>query len=138
PGNAGTAGGAIRNVGVESLAPAPVVALCRSENVDLVVVGPEAPLVVGAVDEAGIAAFGPRREAARLEGSKAFLKELAARHGIPTAPFVVTRDIAEAERYIDARGRAVVVKADGLCGGKGAVVTSTAEEAKAAARSMLV
>jgi phosphoribosylamine---glycine ligase len=141
PGNAGTASGAIRNVAVESLAPAPVVALCRRERVDLVVVGPEAPLVAGvvdALDEAGIAAFGPRRAAARLEGSKAFLKELAARHGIPTAPFLVTRDFAEAERYIDARGRAVVVKADGLAGGKGAIVTSTADEAKAAARSMLV
>jgi phosphoribosylamine--glycine ligase len=142
PGNGGTSGtAAMRSVPLPSAAPAAAVELARRERVDLVVVGPEAPLVAGVVDalEAeGIPTFGPRKAAARLEGSKAYVKELCARHGIPTAPFVVTSDFGEAERYIDGRGRPVVVKADGLAAGKGAVVTSTAAEAKAAAKAMLV
>jgi phosphoribosylamine--glycine ligase len=94
--------------------------------------------VVDALDEAGIAAFGPRAAAARLEGSKAFLKQFAARHDIPTAPFLVTSDIDEAERYVAARGCPVVVKADGLAAGKGAVVTRDAAHARTIARAMLV
>ncbi|MBM4358423.1 MAG: phosphoribosylamine--glycine ligase [Deltaproteobacteria bacterium] len=123
------------------LSPAAIVAAARATEVELVVVGPEGPLCAGVVDAleaAGIVAFGPRRAAARLEASKAFMKELAASAGIPTAPFLVTGDLAEACRYIDERGRPVVVKADGLAAGKGAVVTSTAGEAKAVARRMLI
>src|SRR4030095_5166580 len=101
----------------------------------------EAPLCAGAVDalsDAGILAFGPRRRAAQLEASKAFTKRLCTRWSIPTAPYLVTRDIEEAETYIAERGRALVVKADGLAAGKGAIVTSTPEEARAAARQLLV
>jgi phosphoribosylamine--glycine ligase len=109
--------------------------------VDLVVVGPEGPLCAGVADalaDAGIRVFGPSRAAATLEGSKAFMKQFAARHGIPTAPFAVVTDMAAAEAEIRKRGAPVVVKADGLCAGKGVVVASTVDEALAAARSMLV
>lgn len=126
---------------IANLGPEAVVALAQSENIDLVVVGPEAPLCAGVVDalgQAGIAAFGPSKMAAQLEGSKVFMKRFASRHGIPTANYLVTEDIAEAEGYIDQHPAARVVKADGLAGGKGAIVTKTAEEAKAAARSMLI
>ena len=95
-------------------------------------VGPEAPLCAGVVDaleEAGILAFGPRRDAAALEGSKAFLKRFAARHGIPTAPYAIVGSFAEAEAEIRRRGAPIVVKADGLCAGKGVVVAATADEA---------
>lgn len=142
PGNAGTATtDGLRNVPLDVADPSVVTAAARELGVDLVVVGPEAPLCAGVVDAltgAGVAAFGPTRDAARLEGSKAFMKRFATRHGIPTADYIVTSDYAEAERYIDDRGAAVVVKADGLAGGKGAVVTKNAAEAKAAARAALV
>ncbi|RLB63854.1 MAG: phosphoribosylamine--glycine ligase, partial [Deltaproteobacteria bacterium] len=108
---------------------------------DLVVVGPEGPLCDGVVDalsEAGITAFGPSGAAAQLEGSKAFLKRFATRHDIPTAAYTIVTDFAAAEQAIDSSPGPVVVKADGLAGGKGAIVTSTTEQAKAAARSMLV
>jgi phosphoribosylamine--glycine ligase len=140
PGNAGTAASpGVRNAAIAALEPEAVVGLARRERADLVVVGPEAPLCAGVVDAlgaAGIAAFGPTAAAARLEGSKAFLKEFASRHGIPTAPYRIVRDVTAAEAYIDQRGPQVV-KADGLCGGKGAIVTSGADEAKAAARRLL-
>ncbi len=145
PGNVGTESRigpvAIRSLVGASLAPAAVVALARQQAIDLVVVGPEGPLcegVVDALEAAGIQVFGPRKAAARLEASKAFLKRLAETAGIPTAPFFVTSNYADAARYIDERGRPVVVKTDGLAGGKGAIVTSTPEEAKAAAYAMLV
>jgi phosphoribosylamine--glycine ligase len=143
PGNAGTAGTSgtgCRNVPIAALDAEHVIELAVRELVDLVVVGPEAPLVAGVVDalEAlGIAAFGPRAAPARLEGSKAFLKEFATRNDIPTAPYRIVTDVGEADRYIDERARPQVVKADGLCGGKGAIVTSTAAEAKAAAARLL-
>lgn len=121
--------------------PTAVVAAAKANDVDLVVVGPEAPLCHGVVDAstaAGVLAFGPTAAAARLEGSKAYMKRFALERGIPTAPFIITSDYAEAARYIDASERARVVKADGLAGGKGAVVARSSEEAKAAARSMLL
>jgi phosphoribosylamine--glycine ligase len=129
-----------RGVPTDGLAPDSVVELARREQADLVVVGPEAPLVAGAVDaleEAGILAFGPRREAAMLEGSKAFLKRFATRHGIPTAPYAIVTTFAEAEAVIRRRGVPIVIKADGLCAGKGVVVASTTAEALEAAREML-
>jgi phosphoribosylamine--glycine ligase len=113
----------------------------REEHPDLVVVGPEAPLVAGVVDAleaAGVLAFGPKKDAAILEGSKAFLKGLAAREGIPTAPFVTVTRFAEAEAHIRAHGAPIVVKASGLCAGKGVVVATSVAEALAAARAMLV
>jgi phosphoribosylamine--glycine ligase len=119
---------------------AAVVAFCRDHEIDLVVVGPEAPLVAGLVDDldaAGILAFGPKRAAARLEGSKAHVKELCAAHAIPTARFALARDLGQARRAIAEIGAPVVVKADGLAAGKGVVVAATVAEAEAAAAAML-
>jgi phosphoribosylamine--glycine ligase len=132
------------NVGTERVgknAPARVddvgglVDLASREKVDLVVVGPELPLVLGLVDALGargIRAFGPSRAAARLEGSKSFMKRFCERHGIPTAPFAVFDDPDAAELHARACARPPVVKADGLAAGKGVVVPESAEEACAA------
>ena len=114
-----------------------LVAFCRAQQIDLVVPGPELPLVHGLVDrleEAGIRAFGPRAAAARLEGSKAFAKEFCARHGIPTAPGrVFSRDqVDEAVAHLRRHGAPVVVKADGLAAGKGVTVAPTVDDALAA------
>ncbi len=131
PGNGGTAAlGANFPVDVEDVAA--IVALARREAVDLAVVGPEAPLVAGAVDalrEAGVEVFGPEKRAAILEGSKIFSKEFLARHGIPTADFAIFDDADAAEAYVRAAARPLVVKADGLAAGKGVVVASSTAEA---------
>ena len=119
PGNAGIAAVG-RTTAVDPTDADQVVALAKRESADLVVVGPEAPLVAGVVDalrEHGIDAFGPDREAARLEGSKIFSKEFMARHEIPTAGFAVFDDPDAATRYIEEANRPLVVKADGLAGG---------------------
>lgn len=132
PGNGGMAGLG-PNYPVDVNDPTAIVSLAKEIGAELVIVGPEAPLVAGAVDalEAeGIAAFGPTKEAAQLEGSKIFSKEFMARHGIPTAGFKIFSDPDEADRYIDEENRPLVVKADGLAAGKGVFVTKTAEEAK--------
>ena len=116
-----------------------VVGFCRDEAVDLVVVGPEAPLVAGLVDRLeaeGIRAFGPRAAAAELEGSKAFAKALCARFGIPTADFRSFDDPDAARAHIRAVGAPVVVKADGLAAGKGVVMAATLAEALAAVDRM--
>jgi phosphoribosylamine--glycine ligase len=108
--------------------------------VDLAVVGPEDPLCNGVVDElgsAGVLSFGPNRRAARLEGSKAFMKAFAERHGIPTAAYRIVRTVDEARQAVAAFDEPPVVKADGLCGGKGVVVAATHDEALEAALSML-
>ncbi len=144
PGNPGIAQVA-RCVAIDRTAPAvdanaAIVALARAEAVELVVVGPEGPLVAGLADQlraAGIATFGPGAAGARLEGSKVFSKQLFARHGIPTAPFAVATTVAEADAAIARLGGALVVKADGLAAGKGVVVAATEDEARAAAREML-
>ncbi len=140
------------NPGIARLCPtAPVaagdldgqVALAIARGVELVVVGPEAPLCAGLADRlraAGIPCFGPGADGARLEGSKAFSKELFARHGVRTAGFRVCATEAEAEAAIaelTAGGAGVVVKADGLAAGKGVVVAADAAEARAAAAAML-
>jgi len=137
------------NPGIEQLARcipvaltdhAGIAALATSEAVDLVVVGPEAPLVAGLADELraqGLLTFGPGKIGAQLEGSKAFSKQFFARHGIPTARFVVTSSVQEADAAVDAMGGAVVIKADGLAAGKGVVVATSAAEAKVAVREML-
>jgi phosphoribosylamine---glycine ligase len=111
-----------------------IVSLCRERAVDLVVPGPELPLVLGLVDRleaAGIKAFGPSAAAARLEGSKAFAKEFCSRHGIPTAAFrSFAADQAEfARAHVRERGAPIVVKADGLAAGKGVTVAATVDEA---------
>jgi phosphoribosylamine--glycine ligase len=110
-------------------------------DVELTVVGPEAPLCAGLVDALaarGLSALGPTREAAALEGSKAFAKEFMARHGVPTGAFAVFDQLEAAERYVDAATGALVVKADGLAAGKGVVVCDDRAEAHAAVRRMLV
>lgn len=142
PGNPGAARVA-RLVPLDPSSNAAIVAAARGERADLVVVGPEAPLVAGVVDAleaAGIPGFGPTAGAARLEGSKSFAKEFMVRHAIPTAPFALADDVPGAERAIDrflAAGR-VVLKADGLAAGKGVLVTADAAEARAFARACLV
>ncbi len=142
PGNGGIAEiGKVRRASVDISSNAAIVALAEKERADLVVIGPEAPLVAGVVDALtarGIAAFGPTRAAAALEGSKAFLKDFAVRHGIPTARHRTALSFDEARAEIEARGAPIVVKADGLCAGKGVVVASTTDEAIDAAREMLV
>src|SRR5579859_833873 len=134
PGNAGTAAVG-RNAPVRADDVHGMVDLALRERVDLVVVGPEAPLTAGLVDalEAkGVRAFGPSLAAARLEGSKAFMKHFCKRHGIPTAPFAVFDDADAAERHLRASKQPLVVKADGLAAGKGVVVADSVDEACAA------
>ncbi len=140
PGNAGTAlEPKCRNVPVSAMDVAGLVALARAEGVVLTVVGPEGPLVAGVVDafqEAGLACFGPRRLAARLEGSKQFSKEFLVRHGIPTPRYAAfTRENFDAAR-VRAQRPPIVVKADGLAAGKGVIIAATAEEAVRAAEGM--
>jgi len=117
-----------------------IVAFCRQAAVDLVVVGPEAPLVAGLVDALegeGIAAFGPTAAAAALEGSKGFMKDLCARQDIPTAAYRRFTDAVSAKAHIAAIGAPIVVKADGLAAGKGVVVAATLAEAAAAVDAVL-
>ena len=131
----------VRRAAIGGLDAEEAVRLARAEGAHLVVVGPEAPLCAGVVDALGaegILAFGPTREAARLEGSKVFLKDFAARHGIPTAGYRVARSFEEAEAILRERGAPIVVKADGLCAGKGVVVAATMGEALEAARAALI
>jgi phosphoribosylamine--glycine ligase len=116
------------------------VALALAEKIDFVVVGPETPLVAGLVDrlaKVGIKAFGPSAEAAQLEGSKGFTKDLCRRHNIPTGAYERFADLDKALAYIDAQGAPIVVKADGLAAGKGVVVAETVEQAREAVRDML-
>jgi phosphoribosylamine---glycine ligase len=134
PGNAGTA----LESGVENVALPDIrdlIAFSKKENIQLTVVGPEAPLAEGVVDAfraAGLAIFGPTRAAAQLESSKDFAKAFMTRHGIPTARYASFTSGEEARAYIDAQGAPIVVKADGLAAGKGVVVAATREEALAA------
>ena len=112
-----------------------VVAFAKEKGIDLVVVGPEAPLAGGIVDDlaaAGVKAFGPTKLAAEIEGSKAFSKDLMKKYGIPTAKYEVFSDAAAARAYVKAEGAPIVVKADGLAAGKGVVVAMTEAEALAA------
>jgi phosphoribosylamine--glycine ligase len=134
PGNAGIAAEA-------ELAPldlsdhAAVIAFCKAHAVDFVVVGPEAPLVAGIVDDleaAGVKTFGPSKAAARLEGSKGFTKDLARANRIPTAAYERFHAAEPAKAYVCARGAPIVVKADGLAAGKGVVVAQSNAEAEAA------
>jgi phosphoribosylamine--glycine ligase len=118
-----------------------ILALCRRERIDFVVVGPEAPLVAGLVDRleaAGIAAFGPSAAAAVLEASKGFTKDFCARHGIPTAAYGRFRDAEGARAFLRKQGAPIVVKADGLAAGKGVTVAMTMAEALAAVDDALV
>ena len=112
-----------------------IVGFCNDNAVDFVVVGPEGPLVAGLVDrlaEAGIMAFGPRADAAVLEGSKGFTKDLCAKYGIPTAAYGRFKDAASARAFVRKKGAPIVVKADGLAAGKGVIMAETEAEALAA------
>lgn len=112
-----------------------LVAFATGNAVDLVVVGPEQPLVLGLVDRltaAGIRAFGPSQAAAELEGSKGFMKDICAKYGVPTAAYRRFTDAAAARAYVDEVGAPIVVKADGLAAGKGVVIATTVDEAHAA------
>ncbi|MCC6643986.1 MAG: phosphoribosylamine--glycine ligase [Polyangiaceae bacterium] len=140
PGNGGTAR-EHENVPLARVDdPAEVVRVARELSPDLIVVGPEAPLAAGCADalrDAGFLVFGPGRDGARLEGSKAYFKEFAARHRLPTAACATFTDAAAAHAHLDAVGRPLVVKADGLCAGKGVVVPATLAEAHDAVDAML-
>jgi phosphoribosylamine--glycine ligase len=139
PGNPGTAQHGT-NVVLDVTDHRAVIDFCRVMKVDFVVVGPEAPLVAGLVDDltaAGIKAFGPSKAAAQLEGSKAFTKDLCAEFDIPTAAYRRFTDAQAAKAYVRSYGVPIVVKADGLAAGKGVVVATSFEEA-AEAISMMI
>ncbi len=140
PGNAGTAREPkLRNVAVAADDVAGLVTLAQREAIDLTIIGPEAPLVLGVVDAfeaAGLRCFGPRRAPAQLEGSKAFTKEFLRRHSIPTAAYATfTADTFDAD-WVRRQRSPIVVKASGLAAGKGVIIAATADEAIEAAQSM--
>lgn len=138
PGNPGIANHA-ELVGLDAADHAAVIAFCAAQQIGLVVVGPEAPLVDGLTDSlraAGVPVFGPSKAAAQLEGSKAFTKELCARHNIPTAGFERVRSEGEGMAALARFGAPVVVKADGLAAGKGVTVALTLTEAEDAVREI--
>lgn len=141
PGNAGSAKEpGVENVDINAESIGELKSFALREEVDLTIVGPEAPLVAGIVDDfeaAGLKIFGPSRQASQLEGSKAFTKDFLARHKIPTADYANFTDVTEAIAYIKKKGVPIVVKADGLAAGKGVIVAQTEEEAIAAVASML-
>jgi phosphoribosylamine--glycine ligase len=136
-------GGMTSGVEPVAIAPGDVVALAgwaAAQSIDLVVVGPEAPLAAGLVDRlerSGIPAFGPTKAAARIESSKSYAKALMQRAGVPTADFASFVDHGEASGYVREHGAPIVVKASGLAAGKGAVVCETVEEALQALESMM-
>ena len=131
PGNAGISEDAeCINIGAEDIDG--LVDFCTENGVDLVVIGPEAPLVLGLADrlkEKNIRAFGPSADAAILEGSKGYMKDLCSRYGIPTAAYGRFRETAPAKQFIDDRGAPIVVKADGLAAGKGVIICETIAQA---------
>lgn len=141
PGNPGTAAeNKISNVEIGPCDLDKLVAFATTEKIDLTIVGPEAPLVIGVVDAfraAGLKIFGPTKNAAQLEGSKSFTKDFLARHNIPTAHYAVFTDTDQALAYLDKVGAPIVVKADGLAAGKGVIVAMTIEEARHAVTDML-
>ena len=141
PGNAGTASEHnVSNINIDVLAIPELVAFAQQEKIDLTIVGPEAPLVAGVVDQfaaAGLTIFGPTRAAAQLEGSKAFSKDFLARHNIPTAAYQNFTDVEAAKAYVRQQGAPIVIKADGLAAGKGVILAQSEAEAFAAIDHML-
>lgn len=141
PGNAGTAlEDNLENVAIDVLDITALIEFAREQHIDMTVVGPEAPLVAGIVDDfqaAGLACFGPSKAAAQLEGSKAFSKDFLARHNIPTGAYANFTDVDAATAYVRAQGAPIVIKADGLAAGKGVIVALTLAEAEEAITDML-
>lgn len=136
PGNGGTSLVA-ENVAIDVGDHAAVISFCQQNAIELVVVGPEVPLVAGIADDlraAGFAVFGPSRAAAQLEGSKAFTKSLCDETGIPTAAYARFNALEPALDYVQAQGAPIVIKADGLAAGKGVTVAASLDEAEAALR----
>ena len=141
PGNAGTAlEKKTENVPLDVMDIDGLLTFAKDNNVDLTIVGPEAPLVAGIVDlfqAANMDIFGPTKGAAQLEGSKAFAKDFLQRHGIPTASYATFTEVAPALAYINEQGAPIVIKADGLAAGKGVILADTIEQACAAVEDML-
>jgi phosphoribosylamine--glycine ligase len=139
PGNAGTAlEDGVENVAITAIPD--LIEFVKRENIELTVVGPEAPLAAGVVDAfraEGLKIFGPTKAAAQLESSKDFAKRFMTRHNIPTAFFDTFSDIASAKAYVEKHGAPIVIKADGLAAGKGVVVAMTKDEAFDAIAMML-
>ena len=140
PGNAGTAPEPkLQNLPLT--AHTDLIDFCRKENVAFTIIGPEAPLAAGIVDDfraAGLPVFGPTHAAAQLESSKDFAKAFMKRHGIPTAGYQTFDNAQQAHDYVDAKGAPIVIKADGLAAGKGVIVAMTLAEAHAAIDDMLL
>ena len=141
PGNAGSAlEDKVENVNIGVEAIDELVAFAKDNQVELTIVGPEAPLVIGVVDSfsnAGLKCFGPTKGAAQLEGSKAFTKDFLARHKIPTAAYQNFTEIEPAKAYVREMGTPIVIKADGLAAGKGVIIAQNEAEANAAIDDML-
>ncbi|QQD24912.1 phosphoribosylamine--glycine ligase [Venatoribacter cucullus] len=141
PGNAGTAIEAgVENVAIDVMNFDALEAFAKDNGIGLTIVGPEAPLVGGIVNQfeaAGLKIFGPRQGAAQLEGSKAFTKDFLARHKIPTADYQNFTEVEPALAYLREKGAPIVVKADGLAAGKGVIVAETLEQAEDAVKDML-
>ncbi|WP_248465665.1 phosphoribosylamine--glycine ligase [Pectobacterium versatile] len=141
PGNAGTAlEPALTNVDIAATDIPALVSFAQENHIDLTIVGPETPLVIGVVDafqSAGLKIFGPTQGAAQLEGSKAFTKDFLARHNIPTAEYQNFTEVEPALAYVRSKGAPIVIKADGLAAGKGVIVAMTLQEAENAIQDML-
>ncbi len=141
PGNAGTQlEDRITNVNIGSEDVDGLIAFVKDNQVDLTIVGPEAPLVIGVVDSfqsEGLAIFGPTKAASQLEGSKAFCKDFLDRNNIPTAFYDVFTETAPAIKYVEEKGTPIVIKADGLAAGKGVIIANTQQEAENAINDML-
>jgi phosphoribosylamine--glycine ligase len=141
PGNAGTElEPLLTNVALDTSDFPAVIAFCEQQGISLVVVGPEQPLVDGMVDAlsaAGIACFGPGKQAAQLEGSKAFAKDFLSRHNIPTAAYGEFTEVEAALAFLAGQSLPIVIKADGLAAGKGVVIAETMEQASATVKDML-
>ncbi len=140
PGNAGIAEDAVV-VPIKETAFSNLIEFAKKEKIDLTIVGPEVPLNAGIVDEfeaAGLKAFGPRKNAAIIEGSKSFAKDLMKKYSIPTAAYETFYSYEEAKAYVEKQGAPIVIKADGLAAGKGVVVAMTLDEALTALKEMMV
>ena len=141
PGNAGTAlESKISNIDVESENISELISFAKEEMIDITIVGPEAPLVLGIVDQfkdEGLAIFGPSKQAAQLEGSKAFCKDFLERNNIPTAYYKAFTEAKSAIEYVKEQGMPIVIKADGLAAGKGVIIATSLEVATNAINDML-